>query len=182
MGKRLLRTFRVYNTNIDGFMEEMELEQIARWAETVQSNGIIVEVGSFKGRSSYAWAASCKSDVSVFCLDRFGDNFYPDFQENMKEFTNVTAIKCDVPYRMNSWVNQPIDIFFLDGMHMNPHDIDAIEYFLPLIKKGGILCGHDYYPIEKHMPDVTTNVKILENKLNQKVQTFEGTSLWAFDI
>lgn len=160
-------------------MPETDLQQIERWAESVEPNGIIVEVGSFKGRSSYAWAASCKPNVRVFCLDRFDDYFYPDFQENMKNFTNVTAIKCDVPYNMDGWVNQPIDIFFLDGLHTNPHDLHTLNYFLPLIKKGGILCGHDY---NSRWPDVTTNVQLLESLLNKPVTNYPKSSLWSFII
>jgi hypothetical protein len=83
---------------------------------------------------------------------------------------------------MASWVNQPIDLFFLDGRHQNPEDIDAINYFLPLIKKGGILCGHDYYPIERHTPDIIDNVRELEDRLNQKVVHPKGTSLWMFKV
>jgi hypothetical protein len=172
----------MYDLNIEGSTSESELIQISKWASQVPAGGIIVEVGSFKGRSAYAWAASCDNSIKVFCLDFFRKWFYREFIENMKGVTNVTPIRCNVPYYMDDWIDQEIDIFFLDGAHTNPQDLDAINYFLPLIKKGGILCGHDYYPIDNNTPNVTDNIKMLEERLDQKVQTFEGTSLWAFNI
>ena len=169
----------MYDLNIDGFIEEGELIQIAEWAEQVPKDGIIVEVGSYKGRSSYAWAKSCDPSVTVYCLDKLITN---EFTTNTKDISNIIPIQAIVPYHMASWVNQPIDLFFLDGRHQNPEDIDAINYFLPLIKKGGILCGHDYYPIERHTPDIIDNVRELEDRLNQKVVHPKGTSLWMFKV
>jgi predicted O-methyltransferase YrrM len=172
----------MYDLNIDGFMVEFELIQLAKWAEQVPANGIIVEAGSYKGRSSYAWAKSCDPTVSVYCLDRFYDDFENEFIANTKDIPNIIPIKCEIPYNMNSWVPQPIDVFFLDAAHENPADIDAINYFLPLIKKGGLICGHDYYPIERHTPDIIDNVRELEQRLNQPVFNPPGTSLWAFKV
>lgn len=169
----------MYDLNIDGFMQEGELIQITKWAEQVPKDGIIVEVGSFKGRSAYAWAMSCDPSVTVYCLDK---NITTELVANTNDISNIITIEAIVPYNMGSWVDQPIDLFFLDGRHQNPFDIDTINYFLPLIKKGGILCGHDYYPIEKHTPDIIDNVRALEERLNQQVVHPSGTSLWMFTV
>ena len=171
----------MYNLNIDGFMEEFELIQLAKWAEEVPKDGIIVEVGSYKGRSSYAWAKSCDPSVTVYCCDRFDDS-EDEFKLNTKDIPNIIPIKGNIPYDMGGWIPRPIDVFFLDGAHKNPEDIDAINYFLPLIKKGGIICGHDYYPIERHTPDIINNVRMLEERLNQPVFHPSGTSLWMFTV
>ena len=172
----------MYDLNIDGFMEQRELIQIEKWASEVPNNGVIVEVGSYKGRSSYAWAASCDPSVTVYCMDGFDPTFYDIFKENMKDFSNVVQLPSIVPYQMPGWTDQPIDIFFLDAAHTNPEDIDAINYFLPLIKKGGLICGHDYYPDRDYCPDIISNVKELESRLGQEVINPDGTSIWAFRV
>jgi predicted O-methyltransferase YrrM len=174
----------MYNVDIDGWMSVSELIQIEEWASLVPLNGTIVEVGSYKGRSAYAWAGSCDPSVKVYCIDRFDGDFVNDFNENLKEFSNVVPIKGNVPYSMPEWEDKEIDVFFLDGLHSNPHDIDAINYFLPLIKKGGILCGHDYYPNNPEWaPDIIENIKHLEKKLNQTVTSWTAiSSLWMFRI
>lgn len=73
-----------------------------------------------------------------------------------------------------------IDIFFLDAEHANPSDLLNIEYFLPLIKPGGLLCGHDYG--DARYPDIMINIKMLEERLNQKVTHHPKTSLYSFRI
>lgn len=72
-----------------------------------------------------------------------------------------------------------VDIFFLDGMHSNPEDINAINFMMRYLKPGSILCGHDY---ADSAPDVIANTKELEKRLNQKVTLYPGTSLWSFRI
>jgi predicted O-methyltransferase YrrM len=172
----------MYDLNIDGFMMEPELKQIEEWASMVPPGGIIVEVGSYKGRSSIAWSTSCDPSVTVYCLDRFRDEYQAEFVTNTSGIPNIIPIKGDIPYDMGGWVDQPIDLFFLDGMHSNPYDIDAINHFLPLIKKGGLLCGHDYYPVEKHSPDIIANIRELEKRLDQEVDNPYNTSLWSFNV
>lgn len=174
----------MYDLNIDGFTSEHDLMQIEKWASSVPKNGVIVELGSYKGRSSYAWAMSCDSSVTVYCLDIFMEHFIDEFIQNTKDIKNIKPIQCHIPLTYGKWVDQEIDIFFLDGNHSNPDDIEAINHFLPLIKKGGVICGHDYYP-HRDDPDamvIIDNIKILEERLNQKVQTFEHSSLWAFNV
>lgn len=171
----------MYDLNIDGFMEELELIQIAEWAELVPQNGIIVEIGSYKGRSSYAWATSCHSSVTVFCFDQRHEQG-DEFSKNTQHIKNIVPIKSYVPYNMNNWNVQPVDVFFLDGTHSNPQDIDAINYFIPLLKQGGLLCGHDYYPDTNNCPDIISNVRHLEERFNSEVYHPNGTSLWAFRL
>jgi len=61
----------MYNLNIPGWMAEDDLKVIEELASKVPQNGIIVEIGSFAGRSSYAWSKSCDPSVTVFCIDKW---------------------------------------------------------------------------------------------------------------
>lgn len=88
----------MYNLDIEGFMTESELIQIEKWAHEVPANGIIVELGSFKGRSAYTWAKSCDPSVTVYCIDAFQE-WYSDFLVNTKECTNIITIKGFFPRR-----------------------------------------------------------------------------------
>jgi len=174
----------MYDLNIEGIMLESELIQIKNWAESVPANGVIVEVGSFLGRSSVAWASSCDPSVTVYCIDIFniGDNHYEIFKKNTGNLKNIIPIKGKSPHDI-MYLEIPIDIFFLDADHKNPSDLDNIEYFLPFIKKGGLLCGHDYTPGSGSiLPDIEKNIKLLEKRLDQPVTLYPSTSLWSFNI
>lgn len=167
----------MYNLDIEGFMTESELIQIEKWAHEVPANGIVVELGSFKGRSAYTWSKSCDPSVTVYCIDAFQE-WYSDFLVNTKECTNIIIIKGFFPNRV-IYHGPLVDIFFLDGMHSNPADINAINFMMRYLKPGSILCGHDY---ADSAPDVIANTKELEKRLNQKVTLYPGTSLWSFRI
>ena len=164
------------DTNIEGWMNKTELDQLSLWAKEVAPNGVIVEVGSFKGLSASAWATADPT-VKIYCIDHF--QYMDEFINNTREFVNIIPLKGDSPNGIE-YPGDPIDIFFLDAAHSNPSDLLNIDYFLPFIKPGGLLCGHDY--ADCRYPDVMTNVRTLEEKLGQKVTLYPRTSLYSFRI
>jgi hypothetical protein len=102
------------------------------------------------------------------------DNTVERFMGNMKGLTNVVpkVVACAAEI---GWSGQPVDLMFLDAEHRNPSDWEYIEYWLPFIKSGGYLAGHDY--IDK-WPDVMENVHRLQTMLGP-VELGVG-SLWRF--
>lgn len=176
-----------YDMNIPGHMLQEELEQIEYLASLVPENGTIVEIGSLFGRSAVAWARSCHPSVNVYCVDLFHNvmvnpsvSFYEDFINNTRDIPNIIPVRAFSPYAFETKLpEKQFDLVFLDAIHTNPSDIDNIRYFLPKIKSGGILCGHDYDP---GWPDVVQNVRFLEEELGVGVQLIPDTSIWRFDI
>lgn len=168
----------MFDLSIDGFMQENELVQIEQWATEVPENGTIVEFGSYKGRSSYAWAKSCHPSVKVYCIDYFAE-YYDEFVKNTKDCPNIIPIKGTFP-RGVTYHGPNVDVFFIDSNHINPEDIDAINLMFVYMKPNSIICGHDYYP--EINDDVKTNIKELETRLKQEVTVYPGTSLWSFRI
>ena len=169
----------MYDLTIEGHMMESELRQIEKWASSVPENGVIVEVGSYLGRSSVCWAMSCKPSVTVYCVDTFVDD-YDIFIENTKKFKNIIPIIGHSPDNI-CYPGKDIDIFFLDAQHENPSDIDNINYFTKFMKSGSILCGHDYYPHPPYYsPDIATNIKELEKRYSKPVIAHPFTTLWEF--
>ena len=183
-----------YNLNIRGWMMERELKIIEQLAKNVPADEIIVEVGSLFGRSSYCWAASNPS-TKVICFDRWGGeeewhhscdtegaptegdfNTLENFISNTKNLENITPIKVSAPIFPD--IGSPF-LVFIDLLHYNPCDWDTIMYWLPKIKKNGILCGHD---MMSTFPDVIDNVNRLEVMLDQKVTTYDDSSLWSFKL
>lgn len=174
----------MYDLNITGFTTESELKQIEEWASSVEKNGVIVEIGSYLGRSSIAWALSCDPSVKVFCIDQFGTNIITNisdfeiFNKNTQHIKNIIPIKGSSPHDI-VYPGLPIDIFFLDAAHTNPSDLDNLEYFIPFIKQGGLLCGHDYNT-GAMPPAIEENILMLEKKFNQSVKLYPETTLWSF--
>lgn len=170
------------NSNIHGYMNERELEIIAEKAAEVPENGVIVELGCYKGKSSVAWASSCHPSVKVYCIDMFTPpdlsepSFYDEFIENTKHLPNIIPLKGLCPILLD-YPGDQIDIFFNDATHYNPYDWNNIEYFRKFIKKGGLIMGHDYN-LDKY-PDVVTNAKRLEQELSNPLTVYPNTSLYT---
>jgi len=190
---------------IPGFMAQVELETLeSLFSRYNDENAAGVEVGSLFGRSSYQIAQAINKGT-LYCIDlwsgfKINSQFtheenvkknYPlngsvctleAFLNNTSECKNIIPIKGMSPKIVGDW-SQKIDFVFLDGSHTNPGDWYNIEFWLPKIKPGGILSGHDYR-LERpnEYPDIIANVQRLEKELNQKVKNPTHTSIWYFEV
>jgi hypothetical protein len=121
---------------------------------------VFVEIGVWAGSTTqYAVKAGCKcfavdtwegshSDFSGMDADRFGgDNILRAFCKNMRAdlFTNVFPLKGTSQFWANAWPKDlPIDFVYIDADHEYIEVKRDIEYWTPLVRKGGIIAGHDY--------------------------------------
>lgn len=163
-------------------------------------NSHFVEIGAYYGQStSYmaveiinsnknikfdvidTWAGDTSSEYENgqwgYELVIDGDKVFDGFKENLKRVENYYN-----PIRMKSvdaaslYDNQSLDFVFIDGSHDYEFVKKDIEVWLPKIKSGGFLGGHDYY--EKDHPEVIQavteafgkNIKILHRSWLHKVK------------
>ena len=128
-----------------------------------------VEVGAWKGKSSVYMAveiANSNKKIKFDCVDTWEGDL--DITASMDEpllkipdglykhfLTNIEPVKDYITPIRNTSVNASklyedasLDFVFIDGAH----DYDSVKtdiiHWLPKIKKGSILAGHDY----KHLP------------------------------
>ena len=174
-----------------------------------------VEVGSFLGRSSWEISNSI-SLGKLYCIDKWDDwkhthevSAYPHikksypysllspalgtpcsidlFLENTKMCNNITTIKAYKPDQLADW-DQQINFLFLDAAHANPSDREWIDFWLPKIKPGGKLVGHDFNIGNPSLfPDIHLNIRYLQTRLNQRVNHTRtvntlDSSIWYFNI
>jgi predicted O-methyltransferase YrrM len=147
---------------IPGWMTRPELEVIARAAATVAKDGVIVEIGSFAGRSSVHWAANSDPSVRIFCMDPF-DAIVDEFSlahiqgeagdvagrpsgELFARHTSDWAARLTPIAQASpppSW-DQPADVIFVDGDHTAEGVTRDLEFWVDWLKPGGTLLGHDW--------------------------------------
>jgi len=152
-----------------GWCNSQDLVRIAELSRLVPTDGIIVEVGSLLGQSTYAWAKNCHPSVTIFAIDPWDSTFLPDqmvrdfgtplskqvFRENTRDCTNIIPLRGYSPQDVSDW-NLPIDVYFDDGLHHNPVFEMNQQFWTPHLKPGGILCGHDFVP---EYPDIVNSVQ-----------------------
>lgn len=168
-----------WESDIQGWMSEKELIWLYKEA---QNHRIIVEIGSWKGRSTKALASGCKG--TVISIDTFEgspseiNNVHKEalqvdireiFKENMKSFENVLSLKLKSLVAAELFDQRSIDMIFIDGEHTEEAVINDVEAWVP--KSRRMVYGHDCNMI---------GVKKALNRLKDKYQIEHITdSIWG---
>lgn len=144
---------------VPGWMTPRELGWLAQRARDAR---VIVEVGSWKGRSTRALADNTKG--VVYAIDPWaGETLTEDgavhpvtldvwrsFAWHLRDHLRTTRVR---PLRMRSTEALPalvaklgptVDLVFLDGDHREASVAADLEAAWPLLRPGGLLAGHDY--------------------------------------
>lgn len=160
-----------YNLSIPGQVSEHQLKAIESVATLVPKNGKVVEVGSLFGCSSWAWAKSVDSSVTVYCIDpweknegvrameaRLGIKYgIEQFKAHTADCPNIRALRGYSPVDFQNW-SDPVDLYYEDAVHTNPTLERNLDFWSGRIKPSGILCGDDYRP---RFPDVMSGAQKL---------------------
>ena len=139
--------------NIQGWMTRPELEWLYEKAKTMES---IVEIGSYKGRSTYVLASACNGDIGrVYAIDPFagvaldknpeanGKPTFDDFMKNCGHFKNLTVVKkTSVEAAALDAIPPKVEMTFFDGDHSYEAMKEDLKAWVPRTTK--LICGHDF--------------------------------------
>jgi len=138
---------------IDGWMSLKELMWLA---EIASKSNTIVEIGSYKGRSTRALLDNCKG--LVYAVDPWNGAFYREdgsvefiadtnlmhqFLENTKDCNNLTIFRGEFDEFLDR-IELKVDFIFIDGCHLYNSVKKDINNALKIIKLNGIIACHDY--------------------------------------
>ena len=169
---------------IEGGMNPIELEWLA---ERASHCGLVVEIGSLRGRSARAMADNMTGDGVLFCVDHFhgseehGDAFskddtlYHTFNANMRDHLDSGRVlvwrlpSVEAAALMRDYAGK-LDMVFIDASHDYDSVMADIAAWRPLLRPGGLLSGHDYGhpPIER----------AIETVFGGRLPTVPGGSIW----
>jgi predicted O-methyltransferase YrrM len=126
-------------------------------ARSLPYSANIVEIGSFKGRSTSSLAFGCRSNhCHVYAIDTFNGNQVDFFERGF-----LSAFKANIEHcRLTSFVtpivglstelagewNKPINLLFIDGSHDYLDVLNDLENFFPFVVRGGMIAFHDVDP------------------------------------
>jgi predicted O-methyltransferase YrrM len=136
--------------------------------ERFPSGSTFVEVGTWFGASAAYLATKVRSSgkrITIFAVDNFtaegsrpplrqkamdvGGNFYHIFRDNLERcgvLSLVTPIISDSTEAATQFEDRSLDFVFIDASHEYRKVNLDIDAWLPKVKAGGILAGHDYDP------------------------------------
>lgn len=139
------------NLNIEGWMSEEELIWLYEQAEKSYS---VLEVGSWKGRSTYALLSGCVGFVcavdhwkgnpeEVFMLKECEDDkVYKEFIKNTGHFKNLEIARGESVEVSERLKGMKYDMVFIDGGHTYEQVKKDLEAWGDSAVK--LICGHDY--------------------------------------
>lgn len=125
-------------------------------------DGVILEIGSWKGLSTSFIAKSCmRNNNKLFCIDWWegstdkynslykqyllNENVEAIFKMNMKQMgIDINCLKMSSAHAAKLFDDYSIDMVFIDGSHDFITVSNDLEKWFYKIKSGGILAGHDY--------------------------------------
>jgi predicted O-methyltransferase YrrM len=171
-------------TDLEGWfnMENQYLELL----DNVPEGGVFVELGAYKGKSTSFIVTEINNkgrNIKFHTIDTFeGDsgsndeneveayknvivsNMFEEFNKNtehLKEYFNVIVGKSDESSKF--FEDDSVDVIFIDAGHSYESVIKDIKSWLPKIKNGGIMSGHDY----NSWPGVKLAVNEIFNKIDK---------------
>jgi predicted O-methyltransferase YrrM len=144
---------------VTGFMVPGQEEYLFNKVQSLPNDAIVVEIGSFQGRSTVAMASACiGTNRHIYSIDTWDGNdsdfserqFFEIWQENVEKnnltqyVTPLRGYSHDV---LSSWTEltegKAIDFIFIDGSHQYEDVLKDFEMSFPLVKDGGWIAFHD---------------------------------------
>lgn len=175
---------------IPGQMTAEEMQALSSVCSLVRPGGFAVEIGSLFGLSSSIIAGSLPADATLFCIDPWvREPWIIDLVE--KKFAGCPQFSKDAFFRYTSnhlnivplqgyspddfldWTLE-IDLVFEDSIHQNPTLGRTLAHWRKFLRKGGVICGHDYC---SEWPDVILEVDRIAKELEVTPQT-AGSFWW----
>ncbi len=143
---------------VEGWLTDAQGEFLYNAAKNCKGKGVIVEIGSWKGKSTIWLAKGSKAggNVKIYAIDphtgssehkRYGEaETLKEFKENIKR-ANVEDIVVPVVKTSEDaerdWDGKPIELLWIDGAHeyeMVKLDFDS---WSPHLIEGGTIAFHD---------------------------------------
>lgn len=175
-----LKRYDISNAlTIPGWMDPLELVWLAKQA---QKYYVIVEIGSYLGRSTRALADNTPGHV-IAIDDWKGPRDVNCDRENLldKFLFNMQTARHKLQYLQmdySEYESTPClkeinpDMVFVDGSHEYVDVKRDIEFWKEELMVEGLLCGHDYF----NFPGVNRAVR----ELVPSISVVRGTNIWCW--
>jgi predicted O-methyltransferase YrrM len=141
----------------------------------------MVEIGSFIGESTIIFAEHFNQVIAIdpFQPDyhkedptsKFNfDEVYDEYIRRTSPFPNIKTLRLTSDSALDVLKDELFDFIYIDGIHTYEQVKIDIDNYLPLLKQGGIIGGHDYGP---HWPGVN---KAVDEKFGKPDKMYKDTS------
>lgn len=168
-----LRSIKILASTVQGWLYGPEMDALFLAAQAVSADQVIVEIGSFCGRSTVClgWGSKLGNRVKVYAVDTHKGSeehwqimqgsmgSYSIFQTTMRRsgLNGLVAPMVMTSEKASQVVQSPVGLLFIDGDHKSAHPDFDLWYHL--VAPGGTVMFHD--SIGGGWPDVETDVRAI---------------------
>jgi len=133
--------------DVPGWLTDEEGEALYELAQRCTGHGVIVEIGSWKGKSTICLGLGSRAGngVPIFAIDPHADYRFGDFKTNV-ERAGIADLVTPVPSLSQpaaDTFDEPIELLFVDGSHEYEHVLEDFEKWVPKVVDGGWVAFHD---------------------------------------
>jgi len=143
---------------VPGFLRQDEAELLYQLAKRCSGQGVIVEVGSWKGKSTICLALGSKANrkIKVYAVDpHIGSaehqrclgkvDTFQEFKKNIKKADLSFLVRPIVTTSKKAGrkFKQPVELIFIDGSHDYQAVKEDFQSWFPKLINGGIIAFHD---------------------------------------
>jgi len=142
---------------IQGWLTDLEGELLFDCAKNCQGKGVIVELGSWKGKSTI-WLAKGSQEGKmrpIYAIDPHqgsveydlgkGVNTLAEFKSNIDKAGVSSLVKSIVETSVKAAENftEPVELIFIDASHLYEDVKKDFEVWFPKVVDGGVMVFHD---------------------------------------
>jgi MMP 1-O-methyltransferase len=132
--------------DVPGWLTDDEGEALYELARACTGKGVIVEIGSFKGKSTVCLGLGSQAGASVpiYAVDPHQERF-PEFKTNVQR-AGIDELVRPVPSLSQPAADdfhEPIELLFVDGAHEYELVLEDFEKWVPKVVEGGVVAFHD---------------------------------------
>jgi hypothetical protein len=151
-------------SSIEGWLSPHEALGLLYLARRLPPNATVVEIGSWKGKSTYCIARGLRSGTihaidpfdasgeaeskAIYSKKRGAQPLVEQFRENLRSRGVLDKVAVHPGYSQEFAGRFPaIDLLFIDGDHSREGCAFDFDTFSPALKPGGYLAFHDFDPV-----------------------------------
>lgn len=158
-----LRALLAELKEVEGWLTDAQAMRLWEAADSVQAGGRIVEIGSFRGRSTIVLARAARSGVELVAIDPHcgsdrgpqqiaadrvrGEMDLAAFRANLRRAEVEDRIRHVRAFSSEALdaVTGPVDLLYIDGAHRYRPAREDIERWGARVRPGGTMLIHDAF-------------------------------------